>query len=329
MVMQKLSFLALLDQLLDPKSERSNRHLFLCDSPLVERLLEEENQSRTGTSLQKTDKIADASELVENLATPPLFDEPRPALLLLPNKLSKSQWTQLEKSLQRLVDAPDASVLPPLWMVGGTALRRVVGEARSCTVSLTYSPPRHEWPRCAEKLMSRYSFLQQQAATKRDQTLALALQCYESDFVMIDNHFKRMNEAELPFEEVFLDSPEVSVYQFVDAVSQGDTAQVVSRLRQCQKSGEQAGRVLSALHSHLRQLLRFVASRKAGQPEREVFQKLGIPFPAQAKFSAAEKHIPLQKALKFLRFAPQLEIQLRQSPHAYDLLCIEVSELLS
>lgn len=334
-MIQRLAFPQLLEKALSPKPLNLRLAIFLCDEGIINRLLSEKLTREHQVKPLCEDKLNLLPDVLDALATPPLFDEPAPVLFTLPEKLTKAQWKQALAALARLQGSP--ADRPPLWILGCPALKSTIEDKKANAgvtlppfpVYLSYRPQRSEFVRCIRTLMSRFPRLANGDASTQEEWAQMAAQNYDGDLILIDDHFKRMQETGLPFAEVFADTPLTGVFDVIDSLARDPLPVVLSRLSACHANGIDAAKVLSATHHFLRQLLRFLALRQKGTPERDAFQQLGIPFPAQAKFTAAARQLKTSKMLTFLVNSPRLELNLRQTHRGYDHLIVEFTSLLT
>lgn len=334
-MIQRLAFPQLLEKALSQKALELQLAVFLCDEGIIPRLLAEKLTREHRVKPLREDKLSQLPELLDALATPPLFDEPAPVLFSLSEKLTKTQWKEALATLGRLDGSP--SDRPPLWLIGSAALKNTIEDKKASAgvtlppfpVYLSYSPQRSEILRCIRVLMSRFPRLAQGGAGLQDEWAQMAAQTYDGDLLLIDDHFKRMQDTGLAFAEVFADTPLTGVFDFIDSLARDPLPVVLSRLSACHANGIDASKVLSATHHFFRQVLRFLWLRQKGTPERDAFQQLGIPFPAQAKFTAAARQLKTPKLLTFLANSPRLELTLRQTPRGYDHLIVEFTGLLT
>lgn len=339
--MKKFSFPHLVQHIIQADEILRGVWVFLCDSDLPSKLLMERVRAAFDTSPLRTDQIARLPELVEDASTPPLFGTPSPVLFQLPPKLTRKQWKQIETELSRLPS--EQSAHPPFWLLGPSSLRTTLtsspdkaekpSASQSATkqkaqIVLSYLPGDREALQVIESLLTRYPVLSSKPEREKQE---LALQCrqvYEQDLSSIDDHLERMNTSRMGFADVFTDTPKLGVFQVIDALATGKLSDTLLRLQQCRANGEDLTKILASIHHFARQLLRFRAARMQGFPEREAFQKIGIPFPAQAKFSSAFKNLKTPGLLEFLRACPDIERNLRQSPKNEAFLSVELSRLL-
>ena len=194
---------------------------------------------------------------------------------------------------------------------------------------LCYGPGQAEIIKVLGLLLSRHGRFQNLA---KDEKSALCGRCaaiYGTDLELADDHLRRMAATGLAFDEVFTDLPMVGLYGLVDALPNETPLGAQVRLEQCLQSGEDPGRILSALGSYCRQLLRFQGLTEQGCPAAQAFTKLAIPFPAQAKISAGARRFKPDKLIEFLMSSPDTERALRQSYRSADSLRVEFSKLFS
>jgi hypothetical protein len=334
-MIQRLAFPILLEKALSPQKLDLPLAVFLCNEGILARLLAEKLTVEYETKPVREDRITHLAAALDALATPPLFEPAAPVLFSLPEKLTKGQWKETLAALDRLHGAP--SERPPLWIIGNPAQKSIIenkapsagASSLHLSIFISYSPQRSECARCIRQLMQRFSRLSAATADRQEEWAQMAAQTYDGDLLLIDDHFKRMQETGLPFSDVYADTPLTGVFEFIDALARDPLPLVLNRLSACSANGIDASKVLSTTHHFFRQLLRFISLRQKGTTEREAFQKLGIPFPAQAKFTAAAQNLKMTKLLFFLSNAPHLELTLRQTPRGYDHLTVEFTHLLT
>lgn len=326
------------------KTLSSGLTLYLVDSELPHRLLTQFSISKWGMRPQACTNLDELASAVDLLSTPPLFGETAPLLVTLPSKLTKANWTSVTNQCARLcppsggaleaqaesqLERTDAFSSPPVWFLGPTSLRKSVTEIQGLENFLGYAPTRSEAVQIVAALHARYDVLTARPKQQQNEEMTKAMGVYDTDFVLMDEHFERMQQMGLPFDEVFTDLPLMGVYQFIEALPTETLPQLVLRLEQCQRNGEEPSRVLAATGTFFRQFIRYCVMTRSGTPESQVFQSLGIPFPAQAKFTAARKKLSPDRVLGFLARSPELELKIRQSYRGPEMLAVEFIELFS
>jgi hypothetical protein len=215
------------------------------------------------------------------------------------------------------------------YRIRPTSLRKSVTQVDGVTSLLGYSPTRAESLQIVHGLHARYQALTKRPKDQQRDEVAKAMGVYDTDFVLIDDHFDRMEQTGLGFDDVFTDLPLMGVYQLIEALPTEPLPQLILRIEQCQRNGEEPSRVLAATGTFLRQFIRYSGMIRSGTPEPQIFQSLGIPFPAQAKFSAARKRLSPDRVLGFLARCPELELRIRQTYRGPEMLAVEFIELFS
>ena len=317
--------------------------MYLIDSEMPQRLLTQLSIRNWGVRPQVCTNLDELAGAVDMLSTPPLFGQPAPLLVILPAKLTKGHWGLIVTQCARLnqqengdgthhdgtVLQPTASDTPPVWFIGPTSLRKSVTQVEGLNSLLGYAPTRAESMQIVNALHVRYQALTARSKEQQREEIAKAIGVYDTDFVLIDEHFERMQQTGLGFDDVFTDLPLMGVYQLIEALPTETLPQLILRIEQCQRNGEEPSRVLAATGTFLRQFIRYCGMTRSGTPEPQVFQSLGIPFPAQAKFTAARKRLAPDRVLGFLARCPELELRIRQTYRGPEMLAVEFIELFS
>ena len=268
-------------------------------------------------------------DFVDSNAALGLFsDKQNPAIIELPPKLSAKQWEECKGDLFRLPRPPGVLA----YFFAPTSFRNTlkdVGFEGLAEFRLCYAPSGEESLRCAEILRKQYPTLSELPPDQAKSLMTRGLEHYSGDLCALDDHMERMQKGNLKFEDALVIQTEVNAFHVVDALAYGDRARLELRVQQCQSGGEDATAIFSAVLYFMKQLVRVEAERKKNPNLRMVFEKVGVPYPSQARMQAATGNISNEKLIRFFAHAAELEITLRTHRKPHDLLSIELLGLIS
>jgi hypothetical protein len=341
----RLGLSVLFERLIHPSIKAPIPQIVLADAPIVKRLVRERAtaaaQGKGGNEVGPPQICTDLNDLttaVDQLASPPLFGNVQPLIIELPEKLGKTHAQELTRQVSRLIQAKGGTTYAdnnhkydnaPFWILGLTPHRKSVEPFEGLEAALCYGPSRQEAPKLLNLLLDRYPRLKQQDAPAQNTLTQQALAVYDLDLTLADDHFARMESTGLGFQEVFTDLPMLGLFALMDALPNESPLGSQTRLEQCLQNGEDPNRILMSLSSYLRQLVQLKALIDQGHLPNQAFAALGVPFPAQAKFSAGMRRFSMAKVVAFCANAANTELNLRQSYRAADTLRIELSKLFA
>lgn len=325
--MARINASQLVQNLIQPPS-RGGIRFFLCDDPIFPHLARQalHKVAPEGQVFSFSGKEA-ISECVAHVSTGSLFGSPAPAIVEL-GAITAAQWKTALKDLERLPGSLDVAV----DVFAGTAARSVVKEAdaeRFGSYALCYSPDDAEARKTVLILINRFPRLRALDATARQKIADSALSYYAVDLLSIDQHLDRMERLGVNFEEALLGQTEITAFHVLDALVACDVAQIELRVRQCELSGEEPGRIFQAVVFFLRQVVQVAGELQQSNNYDAAFRAANVPYPAQARVRKALSGIPMRNIIRFFFVAPELELTLRGQRGGYEWISNELQGLCS
>ncbi len=290
--------------------------VILAENPIYKKIVEEKIYRDSQKPAQFFTGKNAIIDYVEYAATGTLFFAQQDSIVSLPDKLTAKQWEEEKKYLSRLPLPLESSA----YFFAPTGYRNVIKETdfqNAGSVYLCYEPSDVELYKCANCLVSRYPTLAKKTNKEISEISHLAIESYSGDLVSCDMHFAHMDKAGISFSEALVGSPEVNGFHVAEAIARGDLYLIELRLSQCEACGEDASSVFMALVYFLKQVSFVMATLEETNNLRSAFEKLRIPFPAQARLQKALQTITKEKIIRFFLAAPKIEMQLRSQKNVH------------
>lgn len=327
-MLKKLTLSQLLTSVTD-KSKLKGIHLHLVSDDAFLFLLKEKLKKQFGDFVLLDGPQA-MQKWCETYATPNLFGDQPPHIVMFPEKGGVKVWKPWYQMLQKHLQDVKESAVPYSCFILPLSLRTTLNQAdlkEFDSSSVTFSPQLQEQQICGTALAKLFSFSQKQSAPDLAVMVEKALRYYNENLISVYQHWERMEKSSLNFEEALLSHVEINAFDVVQAVAERDVPLVHMRLKQCMESALEANAVWGALVHFMKQCAHLRAQVE-GQPNsqnlKKAFDVLQIPFPMQERLSKVMRHYSALEISHFFLAAPQIELLLRKQRSSWDILAHEI-----
>lgn len=272
---------------------------------------------------QGTNAVADYnSDIRQNN----LFEPPSDALIILDKNFSN-------KKKERVFSQENI-----VFVFGNTSLRHTITEEffPKAEISICYAQNDLERQKCTEILAEHYrqfstdSFNQKYPHNNDIPCLAeIASLHYNGNLYQCALHFERMAKSGLSFEDAKLNDTEISGFDIISTLLENNLQLLEFRLRQHADNGEDATSIFGALVYFFKQLAHVYAELEHTSNIDMALRHAKIPYPAQNNIKNALSKIPYEKVEHFFSICAKLELSLRESKNAHQVLFFELRNILN